>query len=123
MPVLEEMPTQVYSLEEQVYKAMAIMVNQPTQNAIIKMPDNQTKLVITPTVEPGFARDKRVARFKEDCYKLANFVKTEQEAKEHLEKRMLELKQITSNSFSLSKLSLQIFETAQNPVLRGNSLN
>lgn len=102
---------------------MPKLEEMPTQNAIIKMPDKKTKFVKMPTVEPGFARDKRVARFKEDCYKLANFVKTEQEAKEHLEKRMLELKQITGNSFSLSKLSLQIFETAQNPVLRGNSLN
>lgn len=115
MPELEEMPTQVYSLEEQIYKAMAVMVNQPTQNAIIKMPDKKTKLVITPTIEPGFAREKRVKQFKEDCYKLTDFVKTEKEAQKHLEKRMLKLKQITGNPFSLSKADSTDFRDSAKP--------
>ena len=100
VPELEERPTQVYNLDEQVYKSMDLMVNQPTQNAIIKMPDNRTILVKTPTIEPGFASEERVRRFKDACYKLADFVKTEQEAKEHVEKRFLDLKQVDNNTFS-----------------------
>ena len=56
MPELEEMPTQVYNLEEQVYKAMSLMVNQPMQHAIIKLPKKRTWMVKTPTIEPGYAR-------------------------------------------------------------------
>ena len=119
MPELEEMSTQVYSLEEQVYKAMALMVNQPTQNAVIKMPDKKTKFVRTPTIEPGFARDERVARFKEDCYKLANFVKTEQEAKAHLDKRILELTKTTSKAFLFSEVEQAGFRDSTKPRLKG----
>jgi hypothetical protein len=36
-PVLKWLPTQVYTLEEQIYRAMAAMVNQPKQHAIIKL--------------------------------------------------------------------------------------
>lgn len=100
LPELEERPTQVYNLEEQVYKAMDLMVNQLTQNAIIKMPDSRTILVKTPTVEPGFASEARVRRFKEECYKLADFVKPDKEAKEHVEKRFLDLKQVDNNTSS-----------------------
>jgi hypothetical protein len=72
-PILEKRADQVFNLEEQIYKAMAVMVNQPTQHAIIKLPKKHTKLVKTPTVEPGYARDSRVAEFKERCFTIADF--------------------------------------------------
>lgn len=72
-PEMEERPGGVYNLEEQIYKSMALMVNQATQHAIIKLPKKHTKFVKTPTVEPGYARPSRVAEFKERCFELADF--------------------------------------------------
>lgn len=61
-PVLKEMPTQVFSLEEQIYKAMAIMVDQPMRHAIIKLPKKHTRMVRAPFIEDGYARTERVER-------------------------------------------------------------
>ena len=55
LPELEEMPTQVY-------KSMSLMVNQPMQHAIIKLPKKRTWMVKTPTIEPAYAREERVPR-------------------------------------------------------------
>ncbi len=84
----------------------------------VNCPPSQ-KLVITPTVEPGFARKERIARFKEDCYKLAAFVKTEQGAKEHLEKRILGHKQVPGNSVSFPKSELIDFRDSTKARLKG----
>jgi len=92
MPILKNMPTQTYSLEEQRYKAVSLMKKQPTQHAIVKMPGQGARFIKVPTVNPGFANDKRVEEYKKECYLLADFVKTEEEAKEHLDKRIMELK-------------------------------
>lgn len=73
MPILEERADQTFSLEEQIYKSMALMVNQPTQHAIIKLPKKKTAFVKTPTIEPGHARDSRLEEFKERCFQLSNF--------------------------------------------------
>jgi hypothetical protein len=89
IPILEERPTQTFSLEEQIYKAMALMVNQPTQHAIIKLPKQHTRMVKTPTIEPGYARDERVQMFKDACYRLMDFVKPRIDAEKQLEQRQL----------------------------------
>jgi hypothetical protein len=91
IPELEEMPTQVYSLEEQVYRAMSLMVNQPMQHALIKLPKKKTQMVKTPTIEPGYAREERVERFKTECYRVTDFVKPKQEVERQLEQRQLAL--------------------------------
>jgi len=92
MPVLEEKPSQVFSLEEQIYKAMALMVNQPTQHAIMKLPKKPTVLVKAPTVKPGYANNQRLERFKESHYKLYNFCKPASEAKKEIEIREMEIR-------------------------------
>lgn len=89
IPVLEERPTQTFTLEEQIYKAMALMVNQPTQHAIIKFPKEHTRMVKTPTVESGYARDERVHRFKNECYRLVDFAKPKSDVEKQLEQRQL----------------------------------
>ena len=91
LPILEERPTQVFNLEEQIYKAMALMVNQPTQHAIIKLPKQLSKMVKTPTVTPGYARAERVTRFKENCYQLTEFVKPQGDAEKQINTRRLKL--------------------------------
>lgn len=100
MPILKNMPTQTYSLEEQRYKAVSLMKKQPAQHAIVKMPGQEARFIKTPTVNPGFANDKRVEAYKKECYLLADFVKTEEEAKEHLDKRIMELKRSAVGSIN-----------------------
>lgn len=93
MPRLEDRPTQTYNLEEQIYKAMALMVNQPTQHAIIKKPKQHTQMVKTPTIQPGYARDERVQSFKDSCYRLVDFVRPKIEVEKEIEERRLILEQ------------------------------
>lgn len=94
IPELEDRPTQVFSYEEQIYKAMALMVNQPQQHAIIKLPKQHTQIVKTPTVEPGYARTERIGKFKNKCYELADFANPRPLVERQLEERRLSLKQI-----------------------------
>lgn len=73
LPELEERPSQVFSLEEQIYRAMAVMVNQPARHAIIKLPKKHTQNIVTPYIEEGYANSERVARFKKKCYQLSEY--------------------------------------------------
>lgn len=91
IPILKKMPTVTYSLEEQIHKAMAIMVNQPTQHAIIKLPKQHSLMVKTPTIEPGYARDERVEKFKDACYRLVDFAKPKALVEKALEERRVSL--------------------------------
>jgi hypothetical protein len=92
-PILEERPTQTFSKEEQIYKAMALMVNQPMSHAIIKLPKKHTQFAKTPFVKKGFARDERVQRFKNKCYNLANFANPTPLIEKQLEQRRLMIEQ------------------------------
>lgn len=60
--VVEWLP-EFYSREDQVYKAMALLVNQPTRQAIIKFPGLPPCKVKTPFVEDAVANDNRVADY------------------------------------------------------------
>lgn len=93
MPVLEDRPGQLFSMEEQVYKAMAIMVNQPMRSAIVKLPKKRTNMVLAPFIEDGYANDKRVERFKQLSYNLADFATLKKEIEAGLEARRIKLEQ------------------------------
>ena len=86
-PVLRTMPSQVYSLEEQIHKAMVSMVNQPMQHAIIKLPKKSPAFVRTPTVDDGWANDDRVARFKLASYEKADFIAPKAAIEERIRER------------------------------------
>ncbi|MBW2086624.1 MAG: type IV secretion system DNA-binding domain-containing protein [Deltaproteobacteria bacterium] len=92
-PLLKERPTTVYTWEEQIKRKMALMVNQPQRNAIIKLPKKHSEMVETPPVKEGFANDQRVKRFKERCYNLADFAQPVKEIEQKLKARQAELKQ------------------------------
>lgn len=92
-PIFEERPTQVYSLKEQIYKAMATMVNQPTQHAIIKLPKKRTRFVKTPTIKSGYANEERVKRFKLESYKMTEFIQPYEQA----EKKLIERKKLITH--------------------------
>jgi hypothetical protein len=91
MPILEERITAVKDLSEKIYEAMAILVNQPRQRAVVKLPKKKTKIITTPTIEPGFANDKRVQRFKEQCYNDAEFAHDQKEIVRQIKKRTARL--------------------------------
>ena len=104
-PVLEERPTQVFNLEEQIYKAMALMVNQPQRHAIIKLPKKRTKFVKTPLVKDGWARDERVKRFKEVCYRASDFVNPRAQIEGQLKQRRLLLEQKAQDALYVGQQS------------------
>jgi hypothetical protein len=54
---------------------MAIMVNQPTQQALLKVLTNRTVLVKIPTVAEGYAREERVEKYKQNLYSIADVIK------------------------------------------------
>ena len=72
-PVIDWIPGQAYSLPEQIYKAMALMINQPMQRAIVKMPSKRSMHITTPNVVEGFASDKRVEEFKARAFEGSDF--------------------------------------------------
>lgn len=93
LPELEERAGLVFSLEEQIYKAMALMVNQAEQHAIIKLPKRKTQFVKTPTVQRAVARDERVNKFKLKNYEQLPFVKFRDEAKKEVAERWRDLEE------------------------------
>ena len=86
--ILKTLPTSVYSLEEQIQKAMDTMVNQPTQHAIVKLPGLFTKRIRVPEVKKlSTSSDESVPSYKGECYKLSPFTKTLPEARKEIEDR------------------------------------
>jgi len=87
-PILETRPTAVYGLEEQIWKAMSTMVNQPTRNAIVKLPGLFTKRIIVPEVfEFLTSDDETVIKYKNACYGKSMCNKTLLEARKEIEVR------------------------------------
>jgi hypothetical protein len=86
-PVLTILPTQVFSLQEQVYKATALVVNQPERTAIVKIPGRPSVQVRTPFVSEAVARDERVERFKEKAFARSSFALPRDEAQRLLDTR------------------------------------
>lgn len=92
VPVLQYLPSTAYSLEEQIYRSMALMVNQPTQRAIIKLPGAVSRRVTTPYVAEAVARDERVAAFKARAFEKTPFAQLREPAEGEINKRQLELR-------------------------------
>lgn len=88
-PVIRKqtLPGALYSLEEQVYRSMALMVNQPTRSAIVKMPLERSRQIMTPEVEDAIARDERVQALRERAYRQIPFAARAEEVRETLTAR------------------------------------
>jgi hypothetical protein len=88
IPILKTLPTATRSLEEQIWRAMATMVNQPTRHAIVKLPGLFTKRIRVPEVkEFSTSSDETVPTYKGECYKLSPFTKTLPDARKEIEDR------------------------------------
>ncbi len=63
-PIFQVLPGQVYSLEEQIHKAIARIVNQPQRHAFVKMPSLRSVQITVPFVKDATVEDYRISRFK-----------------------------------------------------------
>lgn len=91
VPILREMPTQVYSLEEQIHRKAAEIHGLRTQEAIVKLPERDCTRVRVPRVEEGWAREDRVRRFEEQVLSSAAFVRPFAEVEREIEARRSDL--------------------------------
>lgn len=93
IPELEDRPSQVYSLEEQINKAMAIMVNQPTRHAIVKLPKKKTEKIIVAEVKKADGiSEERINDFKDKCFRITEYANPKLEIENELQERLTTLK-------------------------------
>ena len=71
LPILKELPTQYFSLEEQRYRTKALLVRQPKQHAFIQYLNDHSEAILVPTVDDIKIDDKKVQNFKNECYNKA----------------------------------------------------
>jgi hypothetical protein len=93
VPLFEVKPTQGYSLEEQIYRSMAIMMHQPTQHAVVKIPMQHSQRIRTPDVVDGIANDERVAQLATKLVERSSFSLPASEAERMLLERQEKLRQ------------------------------
>lgn len=86
-PILQERPTAVFSLEEQIHKAAARLRNLPAQQAVVKIPHRWSVGIRAMPVEPGYARDERVERFREETFRRTPFASPTREVEAELAAR------------------------------------
>jgi hypothetical protein len=98
IPVLQERPSSTYSLEEQISRAMWVMMNQPTQYAIIKIAGQKSQMVKTPDVISGFANQERVTRFKIATYQKTDFAHPKEVSEKIIKERMDRIAQEAEDS-------------------------
>ena len=72
-PLLEWLHTQGYSLEEQIHRAVAYMINQPVRQAIVKIPARRSVRMRVPLIKEGIANEERVARFTGEAALVGDF--------------------------------------------------
>ncbi len=75
VPILEVLPTTVFSLEEQRHRKAALLRNLRRQEAVVKMPERESVAFRAARVVPGVANPERVERFKRDTFLRSPFVK------------------------------------------------
>ena len=75
VPVLEVLPTAVFSLEEQRHRKAAILRNLRRQEAVLKMPERPSVAFRAARVEEGYANPERVERFKRESFLRSRFAK------------------------------------------------
>jgi hypothetical protein len=75
VPILAELPTAVFSLEEQRHKKAAFLRDLRRQEAVVKIPERPSVAFRTARVEPGVANPERVERGKRDAFVRSSFAK------------------------------------------------
>lgn len=73
-PILEEKAFKEYSLEEQVYRTIAKMVNQPARHYILKLPKKPTKSMVAPFIKSmDFVSETRITKYEDFCLMNSSF--------------------------------------------------
>ena len=90
-PILKDLPDQYYTLEEEKHKAAVFLKAQPTQYAIIKIPEGQPIMVKTPTIEDGSALPDKIEAFKLKSYELTYFAHPRELVEKEIEERQRRL--------------------------------
>ena len=90
-PVYRTLPSAVYSLQEQQYRAAAGVRNLPKQTAIVKPPFAHSVRVTVPMVTDGYARSERVERFREQVFEKSGVMATRAEVEAEIERRRQDL--------------------------------
>ena len=70
---------------------MGLLVNQPTQHAILKLPKQDPVFVKIPYCRKAYTSDERLERGKDACYKITDFAIPRSLGKSRREKNTLEL--------------------------------
>lgn len=92
MPIEEEIMTKEYSLEEQRQRARSSLVEQGVGEIAVKIPEAKKPVwVKSPLVEPGYARDSRVADFKKQVLLKSGVTTPKEEVVERRTKRRKDL--------------------------------
>ena len=92
IPVLEVMPTQGYSLDEQIDRLMAKIVNQLPRQANVKLFGQPPVEITTTFVDDPLASDGYVEKIKLQAYQETPFALQAPEAKAQVEARRAQLK-------------------------------
>lgn len=92
VPILEERPTTVFSLEEQIYKSLVTLVQKPRQHAVLKLSGMPSVHIKTPTVRPSLITDAYVQKKKERVFGDMPFALQEAEAEAVLTDRRATLR-------------------------------
>ena len=92
-PVLEERPTQVYSLQEQIHKAMSTMSGQPTRKAIAKLHGRKPRQILTPFLRDTVITEAYVEKKKLETFQLTDFASTRDVAEARITERREKLLQ------------------------------
>jgi hypothetical protein len=90
-PVIEWLPGQPFSLAEQVYKSMALMINQSTQSAIVKRPNTKSTHIRTPNIAEPYAGEERISDFKQEAHTRSDFTTNTRLISEELAQRRIVL--------------------------------
>jgi hypothetical protein len=87
IPVLKNRPTTVFSLEEQLYKATAMLRNLRQRHAVVKIPELASIAMTAAPIEEGCARAERVARFQAENFRQSPFASPVAEVEARLRAR------------------------------------
>ena len=73
-PILKDMPTTGYSLEELLYKATSRLVNQGKRQAIVKIPGHHSMAMQVANVPPGIAQQPRIDKMSREVIERTPFI-------------------------------------------------
>jgi len=84
---------QFRSLEEQLYKATAILKRQPERCAAVKVPGRKVELIRVPTLKDIVISEDKLNEFKEKIFKYSGYYSTKEEIEKESEERRERLRQ------------------------------